>query len=311
MKFDLENPLTAFDGDDDDDNDVSALFAAESDHTPSFKSTDVHSSIRNHCFTLISQAQFSCDIDRFAAYLAVNYIDRFLSKQLILENKPWIIRILVTASLSLAAKMRNINNLSISHIIIPVSNNSSLDQSEHRDNEGLIFNLQSVHRMENLILTTLNWRLRSITPFAFLQFFNSLFELSNNQSLSQSLEDRASDVIFISHYEIKLVEYKPSVLASSAFLCAAHELIPQQVPFFLDAINSKCGHIYKEEVLNCWNVMREVSVDEVVCSSSLTPNSVLDQESTSENADRNNSKKRRLNDFRNNQTFYISQVQHY
>lgn len=67
----------------------------------------------------------------------------------------------------------------------------------------------------------------------------------------------------------------------------------------------------QEEVLNCWNVMREVSVDEVVCSSSLTPNSVLDQESTSENADRNNSKKRRLNDFRNNQTFYISQVQHY
>ncbi|KAH0688676.1 putative cyclin-D6-1 [Solanum tuberosum] len=303
MKFDLENPLTAFDGHDDNDA-VSALFAAESDHTPSFKSTDVHSSIRNHCFTLISQAQFSYDIDRFTAYLAVNYIDRFLSKQVVLENKPWIVRILVTASLSLAAKMRNINNLSI-------SNNSSMDQSEQRNDEGLIFNLQSVHRMENLILTTLNWRLRSITPFALLQFFNSLFELSNDQSLSQSLEDRASDIIFSSHYEIKLLEYKPSILAASAFLCAAHELIPQQVPFFLVAINSKCGHIYKEEVLNCWSVMREITVDEVVSFSSLTPNSVLDQKRTSENADRNNGKKRRLNDFRNNQTFYISQVQHY
>ncbi|XP_049396459.1 putative cyclin-D6-1 [Solanum stenotomum] len=305
MKFDLENPLTAFDGHDDNDA-VSALFAAESDHTPFFKSTDVHSSIRNHCFTLISQAQFSYDIDRFTAYLAVNYIDRFLSKQVILENKPWIVRILVTASLSLAAKMRNINNLSI-------SNNSSMDQSEQRNDEGLIFNLQSVHRMENLILTTLNWRLRSITPFALLQFFNSLFELSNDQSLSQSLEDRASDIIFSSHYEIKLLEYKPSILAASAFLCAAHELIPQQVPFFLVAINSKCGHIYKEEVLNCWSVMREITVDEVVSFSSLTLNSVLDQECTSENADRNNSKKRRLNNFRNNQTFYISlsQVQHY
>ncbi|KAH0685256.1 hypothetical protein KY290_016526 [Solanum tuberosum] len=303
MKFDLENPLTAFDGHDDNDA-VSALFAAESDHTPSFKSTEVHSSIRNHCFTLISQAQFSYDIDRFTAYLAVNYIDRFLSKQVVLENKPWIVRILVTASLSLAAKMRNINNLSI-------SNNSSMDQSEQRNDEGLIFNLQSVHRMENLILTTLNWRLRSITPFALLQFFNSLFDLSNDQSLSQSLEDRASDIIFSSHYEIKLLEYKPSILAASAFLCAAHELIPQQVPFFLVAINSKCGHIYKEEVLNCWSVMREITVDEVVSFSSLTPNSVLDQECTSENADRNNSKKRRLNNFQNNQTFYISQVQHY
>ncbi|XP_055827072.1 putative cyclin-D6-1 [Solanum dulcamara] len=309
MKFDLKNPLTGFDGDDDNDA-VSALFAAESDHTPSFKSTDVHSSIRHHSFTLISQAKFSYDIDRFTAYLAVNYIDRFLSKQVVLENKPWIVRILVIASLSLAAKMRNINNLSISHIINPLSNNSSMNQSEHRDDEGLIFDLQSVHRMENLILTTLNWRLRSITPFAFLQYFNSLFELSNDDSLSQSLEDRASDIIFSSRYEIKLLEYKPSILAASAFLCAAHELIPLQVSFFLDAINSKCGHIYKEELLNCWSVMGEIFVDEVSFSSLMTPNSVPDQERTSENADRNNNKKRRLNDFCNNQTFHISEVQH-
>lgn len=117
------------------------------------------------------------------------------------ENKPWIVRILVNASLSLAAKMMNINNLSISHIIIPVSNNnSSMNQAEQRDDEGLIFDLQSIHRMENLILTTLNWRLRSITPFAFLQYYNSLFEFSNDESLSQSLEDRASDIIFCSHY---------------------------------------------------------------------------------------------------------------
>lgn len=117
------------------------------------------------------------------------------------ENKPWIVRILVNASLSLAAKMMNINNLSISHIIIPVSNNnSSMNQAEQRDDEGLIFDLQSIHRMENLILTTLNWRLRSVTPFAFLQYYNSLFEFSNDESLSQSLEDRASDIIFCSHY---------------------------------------------------------------------------------------------------------------
>ncbi|MCD7451011.1 hypothetical protein HAX54_009375 [Datura stramonium] len=278
MKFDLENPLTGFDGDE-ENGAVSALFAGESDHMPSFfsfKSTDVRFSIRHHSFTLISQAQFSYNIDRVTAYLAFNYIDRFLSKQVVLENKQWIVRILVIASLSLAAKMRSIN-LSISHIINPISD-SMKKQFEQRT-EGLIFDLQSVHRMESLILATLNWRLRSITPFAFLQFFNSLFELSES-SASQSLEDRASDIIFNSHYEIKLLKYKPSVLAASAFLCAAHELIPEQVSFFLDAINSKCEHIYKEQLLNCWSVMREITTDEVT-SSSLTPNSVLDQEHTS------------------------------
>ncbi|KAK4368353.1 hypothetical protein RND71_012145 [Anisodus tanguticus] len=257
MKFDLENLLTG------DIDAVSVLFVAESDHMPasfSFKSTDVRSSIRHHLFTLISQARFSYNIDRFTAYLAVNYIDLFLSKQIVLENKPWIIRILVIASFSLAAKMRNIIN--------PIRFNETIEQRD----AGLNFDLQSVNLMESLILTTLNWRLRSITPFAFLSFFNSLFELS--------LEDRASDIIFSSRYEIKLLEYKPSILAASAFLCAAHELIPQQVSFFLDAINSKCEHMNKEELLNCWTVMREIIIDEV-SSSSLTPNSVLDQESTS------------------------------
>ncbi|XP_059283284.1 putative cyclin-D6-1 [Lycium ferocissimum] len=307
MKFDLEYPLN-------EKNDaVSVLFDVESDHMPSlfsFKSTDVRFSIRHYSFTLISQAQFSSNIDRFTAYLAVNYIDRFLSKQVVLENKPWIVRILVMASLSLAAKMRKIN-LSLSHIINPISD------SNRDEDEGLIFDLQSVNRMESLLLTTLNWRLRSITPFAFLQFFNLLFELSD-ASLSQSLEDRASDIIFSSHYEIKLLEYKPSTLAASAFLCAAHELIPHQVSFFLDAIKSKCQHIYKEELLNCWTVIREITVNEV-SSSSLTPNSVLDhQERRSPqseiNPNTNNSSKRRrlndLNDFRNDQTFHISQVQH-
>ncbi|XP_060188520.1 putative cyclin-D6-1 [Lycium barbarum] len=266
MKFDLEYPLN-------EKNDaVSVLFDAESDHMPSlfyFKSTDVRFSIRHQSFTLISQAQFTYNVDRFTAYLAANYIDRFLSKQVVLENKPWIARILVIASLSLAAKMRNIN-LSLSHIINPISD------SNRDEDEGLIFDLQSVHRMESLILTTLNWRLRSITPFAFLQIFNSLFELSD-VSLSQSLEVRASDIILSSHYEIKLLEYKPSVLAASAFLCAAQELIPHQVSYFLDAIYSKSQHIYKEELLNCWSIMRKITIDEV-SSSSLTPNSVLDHQ---------------------------------
>ncbi|XP_009757647.1 putative cyclin-D6-1 isoform X2 [Nicotiana tabacum] len=291
MKFDLENPLTS--SKEHENDTVSALFAAQSDHMPSFfsfKSTDILFSIRHHAFSLISQARFSYNLDEFSTYLAVNYIDRFLSKQPV-PNKPWILRLLVIASLSLAAKMRSIN-LSLFDF--------------QREDVGLIFDVESIQRMEVLILTTLNWRLRSITPFAFLDFINSLFELSDS-SLSQTLKDRATDIIFNSHYEVKLFEYKPSILAAWALLCAAQELIPQQFSFFLDAV-SKCEYINKEELVNCWAVMRDATINEMT-SSSFTPKSVLDYEDTSPENE-NNSKRRRLSDLRNDQTLHISQLQH-
>ncbi|XP_060193614.1 putative cyclin-D6-1 [Lycium barbarum] len=267
MELDLENPLTGS-----EEHHFDSLFATESDHTPSFlafKCTDVRFSLRRHSLFLISQVQSSYKFDRYVAYLAVNYIDRFLSQQEVLENKPWIVRILVIASLSLAAKMRNID-LSLSDI--------------QRD-IGLIFDPQSIHRMESLILTTLKWRLRSITPFSFLQFFISFLQLSDS-SMTQSLKKRASDIIFSTQYEIKFFEFKPSIIAASALLCAADELIPLQLTSFLAAI-SECQYLNKEELMNALAIMREMpierqesTVDAESCST-LTAKSVPECERTS------------------------------
>ncbi|KAM3251737.1 hypothetical protein T459_05787 [Capsicum annuum] len=300
MEFDLENSLTGFDAA------VSALFAAESDHTPSFigfESTDVRFSLRRHSLSLISQAQSSYKFDGYTAYLAGNYIDRFLSEQAVMENKPWMVRILVIASLSLAAKMRNVD-LSLSDI--------------QRD-VGIIFDAQSIHRMELLILDALKWRLRSITPFSFLHLFTSVFQLGDS-SLTQSLKQRASDIIFSTQCEIKLFEYKPSVIAVSALLCAADELIPLQFSSCLAAI-SECQYLNKEELMNALAVMREMliegresTVGSEPCSM-LTPQSVLECERTSSqcetptNQDRDNINKQRLSDLRDDHTFQISQVQ--
>ncbi|KAF3674966.1 putative equilibrative nucleotide transporter 3-like [Capsicum annuum] len=105
MEFDLENSSTGFDA-------VSALFDIESVHTPSFigfEYTDVRFSLHCHSLSLISQAQSSYKFDGYIAYLAGNYIDRFPSEQAVPENKPCIVRLLVIASFSLAAKMRNVD----------------------------------------------------------------------------------------------------------------------------------------------------------------------------------------------------------
>ncbi|XP_015063619.1 putative cyclin-D6-1 isoform X2 [Solanum pennellii] len=294
MEFDLQNPLTGFEEYHFDA--VSALFANESDHMPSFldfKSTDVRFSLRRHSVFLISQVQSSYKFDGYIAYLAVNYIDRFLSKQAVLENKPWIVRILVIVSLSLAAKMRNVD----------------LPLSDIQRDVGLNFDARSIHRMESLILDTLKWRLRSITPFSFLHFFNSFLKLGDS-SLTRSLKQRASDIIFSTQYEIKLFVYKPSIIAASALLCAAEELIPLQYSSCLAAISE--SQYSNKELMNALAVMREMPIEGREYYSKLTPKSVLECEHTSsqcETQDKENIKKRRLSDIRDDQTFQISQVQ--
>lgn len=134
--------------------------------------------------------------------------------------------------------------------------------------EGFIFDAQRIHRMELLILSTLNWRMRSITPFSFVYFFISLFELKD-PALTKALKDRATELIFKARdgkigyrffklifeearflrniivvyiAEIKLLEYKPSIIAASALLCASYELFPLQFSSFKAAISS-CEYI--------------------------------------------------------------------
>lgn len=65
-----------------------------------------------------------------------------------------------------------------------------------KQREGdFVFDAQSVQRMEKIILALLQWRMRSITPFSFLQYFLSLLNIQDS-TLSQSLNTRTSDIIF-------------------------------------------------------------------------------------------------------------------
>ncbi|KAK4439258.1 putative cyclin-D6-1 [Sesamum alatum] len=310
MELDLQNPLTThqYDG-------VPSLFANESDHMPcllSFQASDFRCSIRRTALSLISQVKFAYNLDPFLVYLSVNYVDRFLSKQEILEKRPWIAHILVVASLSLAAKMIN-SDLSI-----------SLSNLQRED--GFEFDSQSVRRMERILLSTLRWRMRSITPFSFLQYFISLLKIED-PSVTQCLKHRASEIIFSVQQELKLLEYKPSTIAASALLCAIHDLTP---PTFSssDAAITSCEYVDKDTLSECFGVMQEMtregyglSLDASTCVT-VTEISVLDRQRTSSRSEegasssgpgfpeRDNVKRRRLNGFcDNDRTFQISQIQ--
>ncbi|EEF37725.1 cyclin d, putative [Ricinus communis] len=272
MEFDLENPLTS--SNEHQSDTIPDLFASESDHMPSrdflkcLKTCDFYSSFRQEAISLILQAQYTCNFEPFFAYLAINYMDRCVSRQEIPQGKPWLLRLLAISCLSLAAKMKDTH--------FPLSN--------LQREESFNFDMQTVSRMELLILGALNWRMRSITPFSFLHFFISLFELKD-PPLTQALKDRATEIIFKAHHEIKLLEFRPSVIAASALLVASHELFPLQYPSFKCSIFS-CECVNKENLLRCLNALQQMvemvwyeSMLDTV-SSTRTPLSILDRHCT-------------------------------
>nr|WEV03861.1 D-type cyclin CYCD6;1 [Paeonia suffruticosa] len=309
MEFDLENPLTSFKEHQSDT--LPSLFASESDHMPSLnlKNRDFDISFRQEAITLILQAKHSLKFDPFIPYLAVNYMDRFMSRQEMPQGRPWVVRLIVISCLSLASKMKN----------------TELSLSDFQREEGFIFDAQTIQRMELLILTALNWRMRSVTPFSFLYFFISLFELKD-PPLTQALKDRARDIIFTTHHEVKLLEFKPSIIAASALLSASHELFPLQFHCFNKAISS-CEHVNKEQLLSCYNIMEETIVEMDGYESSMfdrvsstkTPISVLDMHrhyinsgtenvttSATATAEKRDVKRRKVNGFC---TYQLSQIQ--
>lgn len=132
-----------------------------------------------------------------------------------------------------------------------------------------MFDAQTIRRMELLILGALKWRMRSVTPFSFFNFFISLFSFKD-PALIQALRSRATEIIFkaqngtsgdifhvcdMSHFitweisssfitAINTLEFNPSILAASALLSASHELFPLQFPCFRKAVSS-CTHVNK------------------------------------------------------------------
>ncbi|KAF5728633.1 putative cyclin d [Tripterygium wilfordii] len=264
MEFDLENPLTSSSTEQQPETVIPDLFSSESDHLPSLvvsQTSDFHICFRREAISLALRAQYSCDLDPLITYLAVNYIDRFMSKKEIQQGKPWVLNLLVISCLSLAAKIKN----------------TDFSASDFQREQVFIFDRQTINRMELLILNALGWRMRSITPFSFLCFFISLME-PKDPPLKQALKDRASGFIFKAQHEIKLLEFKPSIIAASALILASHELLPMQYSSFKTSILS-CQYVNREKLLACSNAMQEMVMGDGYesVSSTRTPLSVLDQ----------------------------------
>ncbi|XP_047336133.1 putative cyclin-D6-1 [Impatiens glandulifera] len=294
--FDLENPLGLHLINHHHHHQISSLFDIESDHMPphdylqnlqiSEADNNVHDSVRHEAVSLI-MTHFSFRFTPpYLSYLAITYLDRFLSAQGIPERKPWLSRILAISCVSLALKMMGGTS---SSDLSSSSSSSSVDMQNDDEGGGggggggeIIFERKSIHRMELLILGVLKWRMRSVTPFSFINFFVSLFKF-RDPPLTQALKARANHIILKLQADVSLLEYKPSIMAASSLLSACHTLFPLQFACFKKAI-SNCSNVDQDELVRCHDLVEEIVMEEYecimdnrVCRSSITAVNVLDR----------------------------------
>ncbi|KAH9321567.1 hypothetical protein KI387_016206, partial [Taxus chinensis] len=180
------------------------------------------------------------------AYLAINYLDRFLSSYQLPEGKVWMIQLLSVACLSLAAKMEETH--------VPLLLDLQVGDVK------FIFEARTIQRMECLVLSTLGWRLRSVTPFSFIEYF--LLTATGESPAPRALIARSIDLILGTSKVMDLLEHRPSAIAASAVICAAEEVVPLSAMDFKRALLS-CGSVDKERVYSCYNVMQEQLIDKV------------------------------------------------
>eukprot|EP00268_Persea_americana_P011489 TRINITY_DN1484_c0_g1_i4.p1 TRINITY_DN1484_c0_g1~~TRINITY_DN1484_c0_g1_i4.p1 ORF type:complete len:193 (-),score=39.74 TRINITY_DN1484_c0_g1_i4:1315-1893(-) len=121
-----------------------------------------------------------------------------------------------------------------------------------------VFEPHTIMRMELLVLTALNWRLRSITPFSFIDFF--AYKLDPSGTFIRFLVSRATQIILATLQVIDILDYWPSAVAAAAILSAA-EAIPNLSVVNPENAVSWCLGLSNERIASCYRLMRDVVVD--------------------------------------------------
>ncbi|KAJ8765694.1 hypothetical protein K2173_014816 [Erythroxylum novogranatense] len=141
------------------------------------------------------------------AYLSVTYFDRLLSKRSIDEGKLWAVQLLSVACLSIAAKMVECR--------VPV-----LSEFPVKD---YCFENKSIQRMELFVLTTLEWKMSTITPLIYLRYF--VAKICGESKTKELISKAAELIMAMVKGKLLKVQLEPFLSPSSLpnlnlFLCS-------------------------------------------------------------------------------------------
>ncbi|KAI3818161.1 hypothetical protein L1987_11964 [Smallanthus sonchifolius] len=212
------------------------------DYVERFQSQVLDASAREESVAWILKVQRFFGFQPLTAYLSVNYLDRFIYCRGFPVANGWPLQLLSVACLSLAAKMEE--------PLVPSMLDLQIESSKY------IFEPKTIRRMEFLVLTVLDWRLRSITPFSFIGFF--AHKMDSTGTYAGFLISRATQIIISNIQEASLLEYWPSCIAAATILCAASDLSNFSL-INADHAESWCDGLSKEKITKCYRLVQGVS----------------------------------------------------
>ncbi|CAL5372862.1 unnamed protein product [Camellia sinensis] len=145
--------------------------------------------------------------------LAVNYFDRFISSLFFQRDKPWMGQLTAVACLSLAAKVEETQ--------VPLLLDLQVEESKY------VFEAKTIQRMELLVLSTLAWKMKPVTPLSFIEHIVRRIGLKTRLNLEflWRCERLLLSVITESSFSC----YLPSVLAAATMLHVIKEFEPCNV----------------------------------------------------------------------------------
>ncbi|KAG7586522.1 Cyclin C-terminal domain [Arabidopsis thaliana x Arabidopsis arenosa] len=221
-------------------------FVPGHDYLSRFQTQSLDASAREESVAWILKVQEYYNFQPLTAYLAVNYMDRFLYARRLPETSGWPMQLLAVACLSLAAKMEE--------ILVPSLFDFQVAGVKY------LFEAKTIKRMELLVLSVLDWRLRSVTPFDFLSFF--AYKIDPSGTFLGFFISHATEIILSNIKEASFLEYWPSSIAAAAILCVANEL-----PSLSSVVNPHespetwCDGLSKEKIVRCYRLMKAMAIE--------------------------------------------------
>eukprot|EP00249_Psilotum_nudum_P036118 c6362_g2_i1 orf=1-798(-) len=195
---------------------ITSLMEKESDHIlqadyfQRFRERILDARAREKSVKWLLKVQAHYKFGPLTAALSVNYLDRYLSQHWLLKGKEWMLQLASVACLSLAAKMEEIE--------VPLLLDLQVEGAVP------IFEPRTIQRMELLVLSALDWRLISVTPFSFIDYF--IEKLAIREQFRRPLLSRINDLVLKTLEDTRFLQFRPSCIAFAAALHALEETLP-------------------------------------------------------------------------------------